>query len=62
MFKNLQKEVKDITKGVVELTYFMRGAVSYNEMMEMTPGERDIIKEFIDERLESEAQKPFPVY
>lgn len=62
MFRALQNEVKGLTMSVIELVYFMRGSVSYNEMMEMTPGERDLVKEFIDKRLENESDKMFPVY
>lgn len=40
----------------------MRGALSYDDMMFRTPGERDLISRFIDKRLEVEKDKPNPVY
>ena len=47
---------------VVELVYFMRGAISYDDMMFRTAGERDIINEFLEKRMETEKNNPSPVY
>ena len=40
----------------------MRGAVGYEEMMMRTPAERDLIRTFIKQRLESQKDSPYPVY
>lgn len=40
----------------------MRGAISYNEMMDMTMAEKQIVGDFIEKRLEVERKSPFPVY
>ena len=47
---------------VVELVYFMRGSISYDDMMFRTAGERDIINEFLEKRMETEKNNPSPVY
>ena len=47
---------------VIQLVYFMRGAVSYTEAMNLTYGEREMIGKFIEERLEAEAKRPHPNY
>jgi len=62
MFDNLRKEVRGIIRNNVELVYFMRGAISYTEMKMMTPGEKEIIADFIKDRLEGESKKMNPVY
>ena len=62
MFKTLNGSVKEIIKSVVQLVYFMRGSIQYDDMMWRTPLERDLISEFIKDRLEGEAKKQFPVY
>ena len=62
MFGQLRDSSRAITKGVVEMVYFMRGAISYNDALLMTPGERDLVKEFISERLESESKKMYQNY
>lgn len=40
----------------------MRGGISYDELMFRTPGERDLISDFIDKRLEQEKGKHYQVY
>jgi hypothetical protein len=62
MFQRLIKEGKNIIETVIELVYFMRGAIQYHDMMNMTPGERDMVSEFIKKRLEREKDRPHPTY
>ena len=49
-------------KSVIQLVYFMRGSISYNEMMNMTFVEREMVGDFIKERLEQESKRSNPVY
>ena len=44
------------------MVYFMRGSIQYDDMMFRTPGERDVIQEFIESRLDVENKKINPVY
>ena len=62
MFGRLQKEVQDIIDEAVYLSYYMRGAITYEQVLLRTPGERQRIEKFIEKRLEKEGKKPFPVY
>lgn len=62
MFKTLSKESENLVNSVISLVYFMRGAISYDDMMFRTPGERDLISTFIEERLEQEKGKENPIY
>jgi len=62
MFGRLQREAEIIVDDVVELTYFMRGAISYEEMMRRTYGERQRVAHFIEKHLKQEAKKPYPQY
>lgn len=62
MFSRLQSESTAIVESVVELVYFMRGSVTYEEMMRRTPGERQLIDEFLKKRLKAESKSPHPVY
>jgi len=62
MFSRLQADSRTLVKEVIQLVYFMRGAVSYEEKMRRTPGERSAMSEFITERLESESKKLNPIY
>lgn len=58
----MRKSSRALSKEVVQLVYFMRGAISYHEAMLLTPGERDLMSEFITERLEYEGKKLHPNY
>lgn len=62
MFARMQDEVTKLVDSVIELCYFMRGAIGYEEMMLRTPGERDRIGKYIEKRLESQKRSPHPVY
>jgi len=62
MFGRLQREAQIILDSTIELTYFMRGAISYDDMLRRTYGERDRIAIFIEKRLKTEANRPHPQY
>lgn len=62
MFNRMERECKNLIKSIIQLVYFMRGSVSYSEMMNMSPFERQLINEFIETRLETESKKVYPIY
>jgi len=62
MFQMLGREVDILLQNVIELCYWMRGAIPYESMMLRTPGERQRIQDFIAHHLKSEAKKNFPNY
>lgn len=62
MFVRMDLETKGLIDKIIGLTYFMRGAIQYEDMMWRTPFERDRIEEFIKKRLEEEAKHPHPQY
>ncbi len=62
MFDRLRTETRAIVNSIIELVYFMRGAIGYEEMMRRTPGERQLINEFLSKRIENEKKNMHPVY
>lgn len=62
MFNDMRSDIAKTIKAVIQLVYFMRGSISYNDMMNMTHMERDMVNDFISERLEMEAKRMHPVY
>jgi len=62
MFDFMRGEVRSLIKHIINITYFMRGAIQYEEMMRRTPAERQLFEEFISERLDVEKDNPFPNY
>jgi len=48
----LGKEVRSMIKSAFELSYFSRGAWSYQDVLQMCAAEREMALEFINKRLE----------
>jgi hypothetical protein len=62
MFRSMEGEAKAIVSNVIQLVYFMRGSIQYDDMMYRTPGERDLIERFISDRMEQEKDHMYPQY
>lgn len=62
MFNRMGKDAEVLTDGIISLVYYMRGAVSYEEMWRRTPFERERFSSFLDKRFEVEKKNPHPVY
>lgn len=62
MFNRMEHERKRIIKSIISLTYFMRGGISYESMFKRCLIERELIAEFIEDRLEKEGKKMYPIY
>ena len=62
MFRRMSSERRGLIAKVVQLAYFMRGAIQYSDLMRLTYVERDEIDHFIEKRLESEGGRLYPQY
>lgn len=62
MFEAMGRESRDLLKSLVSLVYFMRGAISLNDIWWTSHAEREIIREFLDARFEAESKNPYPQY
>jgi len=62
MFQRFKDEASQIVESCISLTYFMRGGIQYEDMLQRTPAERQRIHDFIEKRLEVEVKKMTPVY
>jgi len=58
----LGAEARKIVYNNTTIAYYMRGGISYNSCFDLTPGERDVILDFIKRRLDSQKDSAFPVY
>ena len=61
-FGSLDRSTEMIIENAISLTYYMRGGISYDDMLQRTPGERAAIAEFIEKRLEAQKGSMNPVY
>jgi len=62
MFSRMRAEARSLLEEAVQLAWFMRGSVQYEDIKNMTPIERDIVKEFITNHMEQIKKHQFPVY
>jgi hypothetical protein len=62
MINSMALDVRSLLKIAIEVAYFSRGSIPYNDVLRMSPLERDLAIDFINKRLESQAKSPFPVY
>jgi len=46
-------DVKNIKKNVLKMCWYMRGGVTYDELMDMSITERNLISGIIEENLET---------
>jgi hypothetical protein len=62
MFNGLRGEAKAILKSCVQLCWYMRGSIQYHDILEMSPAEREIVKDFVEEHMDAIKKHPYPVY
>jgi hypothetical protein len=58
----LDKEIKALKEEVLRMCWYMRGGVSYNELMEMSTQEREIISDIIKSNLETTKETRLPFF
>lgn len=62
MIGQLKAEARSIVHQCVELAYFMRGAIQYHDLLQMSFAEREIVRDFIEKRLETQKKAMHPVF
>lgn len=62
MFGSLRRDIEATIDDLIQIAYFMRGAISYEELMFRTLGERQRMSKFIERRLDIEFKSRYPVY
>ena len=62
VISSFAKETDQLVEDSMQLIYYMRGAVSYGEVMYMTPYEKSMMNEFISDQLEKVKNLPHPVF
>lgn len=58
----LGSEIRSIVKSAIEISYYSRGAWSYEQVLRMSQAEREIAVDFINERLKVASKSMYPVY
>jgi hypothetical protein len=58
----LEKEAKALKSEALRLCWYMRGAISYDEAMQLSYEDREIISKLIDDNLETTKKSGLPFF
>jgi len=58
----MEKSTKAIKQDALKMTWYMRGGISYSEIMSMSPSEREAIGEIVKENLETTKKSKMPFF
>ncbi len=58
----LGAEIRQLVKSALEISYFSRGAWSYQTVLLMSQAEREMAVDFVNDRLKLASKSMFPVY
>jgi hypothetical protein len=53
LVEDYERQVRSIKQNILKMCWFMRGGVTYSELMEMSVQERNIIGKIVEENLET---------
>jgi hypothetical protein len=62
MINALGIDTRNLLKQAVEIAWYSRGSIQYETALGMSPLERDIAIQFVNDRLEGQKKNPHPVY
>jgi hypothetical protein len=62
MLDGLETQTRNIRLDVLKLCWYMRGGVTYDEAMQMSKSERDIIDEIVKDNLETTKKSGLPFF
>ena len=54
-------ETEALLKEAAEICWFMRGSVTWDEAMRLTPKEKDVIRKLIKDRIEQSEKAGIPL-
>ena len=61
LLQDFDNESKALQKDLLETTWYMRGGISYNEAMMLSPGERKQIHEIIKQNIKNTEKTKLPL-
>jgi hypothetical protein len=62
MIDAMEKETQDIRLDILKLCWYMRGGVSFDEAMQMSQSDRELINELVKENLETTKKSGLPFF
>ena len=62
MVERMDQEAKDIRKQSLKMSWYMRGGATYEDVLQMSFQERDLITALIKENLETTKSSKLPFF
>jgi hypothetical protein len=62
LLDDYEKEVKGIKKAALSLSWYTRGGVSYEDVLNMSTEERQLINEMADDHFETTKKTQLPYF
>ena len=62
LVEGMETQTRNIRLDVLKLCWYMRGGVTYDEAMQMSQSERDIIDDIIKDNLETTKKSGLPFF
>lgn len=62
MIDAMEQETQNIRLDVLKLCWYMRGGVTYDEAMQMSSNERNIINDIVKENMETTKKSGLPFF
>lgn len=62
MVDQMEKETRTIRQEVLKLCWYMRGGLTYDEGMQLSQVDRDIINELVKDNLETTKKSGLPFF
>ena len=60
--ERMEREAKQMRTEALKMCWYMRGGISYDEAMQMSAGEREIVGGIIKENLETTKKTKMPFF
>jgi hypothetical protein len=58
----MEKDAKDIKSQSLKLAWHMRGGITYEQVLQLSPAERDMISELAKENMETTKKSGLPFF
>lgn len=62
LIENYEKAIKEIKKNAMTMAWYMRGGMTYEDIMNMSADERQQINELIESNLETTKKTQLPFF
>lgn len=62
LIEGYEKQVEDIKYNALQMSWYMRGGVTYTDILNMSSSERKAISKIIDQNLETTKKSQLPFF